>query len=279
MITVVRQTALDHEMAPAVFLQDAINAACAQNADPVNAAVALSLGADTEEKQVAGIMQQLQTTAGSQNVLLTQASVSAFPHISRPILEITVNASPRTAKTLPEKEGDLVLFGNIALAGTAILAAEKKAELTERFSEPFIRSAEDFMKQLSVAGAAKCAFDNGAIFALAPGEGGIFSALWELGESIGAGLHVDLKAIPIRQETVEICECFRINPYLLLSTGALLIVTKNGAALCEVLAKEGFEASPIGTIHAGNDRTITNDGEIRYLDLPQTDEIYRSEQI
>ncbi len=275
MITVVRQTALDYEMAPAVFLQDAINAACAQNADPINVSVALAAEEETEEKQIAGIMKQLQKEAGSQNVALTQASVSTLPGIGCPVLAITVNALPKTEQAVPEKEGDLLLLGNIALAGTAILATEKKEELVKRFAEPFIRSAEDFSDQLSVADAARCAFANGAAFAYAPGEGGIFSALWEMAEAMQAGLNVDLKAIAIRQETVEICECFRINPYRLLSTGALLIAAPNGQELCEILAKEGYEVSLIGKVHAGNDRTITNDGEIRYLDLPQTDEIYR----
>ena len=88
-------------------------------------------------------------------------------------------------------------------------------------------------------------------------------------------MSVDLKAIPIRQETVEICECFRLNPYQLLSTGALLVVTENGKELCRIFCAQGMEAALIGTLQAGNDRVLYNDGETRYLDLPQTDELYR----
>ena len=40
-------------------------------------------------------------------------------------------------------------------------------------------------------------------------EGGIFGALWEMAEASGVGLEIDLKKIPIRQETVEVCEVFR----------------------------------------------------------------------
>ena len=39
-------------------------------------------------------------------------------------------------------------------------------------------------------------------------EGGIFGALWEMAEASGVGLEIDLKKIPIRQETVEVCEFF-----------------------------------------------------------------------
>lgn len=37
-------------------------------------------------------------------------------------------------------------------------------------------------------------------------EGGIFGALWEMAEASGVGLEIDLKKIPLRQETVEVCE-------------------------------------------------------------------------
>ena len=51
-------------------------------------------------------------------------------------------------------------------------------------------------------------------------EGGIYGALWELAEASGVGLEIDLKAIPIRQETVEVCEQFHLNPYQLISSGS-----------------------------------------------------------
>ena len=45
------------------------------------------------------------------------------------------------------------------------------------------------------------------------GEGGFLSALWKMAEASGAGLSADLRSVPIRQETIEICEIFDVNPY------------------------------------------------------------------
>ena len=274
MITVVRQTALDHEMAPAVFLQDGINAVCAQDAKAISTSIALALPPDTEEAYVSSVMKQLAKTAKSQNVPLTEAAVSTFGGLSKAVLQITVTAG-RKKKQEPVAGKELLLVHPIALAGTGILAVEKKEQLLERFAQPFIRSAADQLEHLSLARAAELAFEHGAAYANALGEGGVFAGLWELAEALSTGLSVDLKAIPIRQETVEICECFRLNPYLLLSTGALLVVTENGKELCRILCAQGMEAALIGTLQAGNDRVLYNDGETRYLDLPQTDEIYR----
>ena len=52
-----------------------------------------------------------------------------------------------------------------------------------------------------------------AIFMTSLSKGGIYKALWDIGEKCGTGLTVELKSIPIKQETVEICEVFDINPY------------------------------------------------------------------
>lgn len=55
-------------------------------------------------------------------------------------------------------------------------------------------------------------------------QGGIFGALWDMAEASGIGLDIDLKKLPIRQDTIEISEFFDINPYKLLSGGSLIII-------------------------------------------------------
>ena len=107
-------------------------------------------------------------------------------------------------------------------------------------------------------------------------EGGIFGALWEMAEASGVGLCVDLKKIPIRQETIEICEFFNLNPYQLISSGSMLIGTDHGSQLVDALAKEGIHASVIGKAVEGNDRVIFNDGEKRFLEPAKADELYRA---
>ena len=51
------------------------------------------------------------------------------------------------------------------------------------------------------------------------GEGGFLSALWKMAEASQVGLEMDFSKVPIRQETIEICEIFDINPYKLNSEG------------------------------------------------------------
>ena len=106
-------------------------------------------------------------------------------------------------------------------------------------------------------------------------EGGVFGALWELAESAGVGLEIDLKKIPIRQETIEICEFFDLNPYKLLSGGSLLIATEDGNGLVMELEKADIPAVIIGKATDTNDRVLINEDERRFLETTQTDELYQ----
>ena len=105
--------------------------------------------------------------------------------------------------------------------------------------------------------------------------GGIFGALWEMAEASGVGLEIDLKKIPIRQETVEVCEFFGVNPYLLISSGCMLMAAQDGNHLVRELEKAGIKATIIGKATAGNDRVLLNEDERRFLEPPKTDELYK----
>lgn len=274
-ITSLRQTALTYEMAPAVFLQDAVNEIYASKAEPLFFSACLAAPPDLEEKAVSYLMKDLSQAGKREGVPLTGAEVTTLANIRTPILQITVTGEREEEPDTDCKHADVVLAGTVAMAGSGILAVTQEAELLKKFSSPFIKQAQDLLLQLSVKKAAQIACRNGAILGCSLGEGGVFAGLWHFGAMHGAGISVDLRAIPIRQETVEICECFRLNPYQLLSTGAILLSTLNGSDLVETLRGEGVEAELIGTIREGNDRIVCNDTETRYLELPQEDEIHR----
>ena len=106
-------------------------------------------------------------------------------------------------------------------------------------------------------------------------EGGIYGALWEMAEASGIGLEIDLKAIPIRQETVEICEYFGLNPYYLISSGCMLMAGDRGHDLVRELEKAKIPAAVIGKAVEGKTRRILNGEEEAYLERPRTDELYR----
>jgi len=169
---------------------------------------------------------------------------------------------------------DIVATKWVGLEGTAILANEKEEKLRERYAQPFIDRAKTFHQMMSILPEAAVAVSSGAGAMHDVSEGGVFGALWEMAESAGVGLEIDLKKIPIRQETVEVCEFFDVNPYKLLSGGCLLIATEDGNGLVMELEKANIPAVIIGKATEGNDRVLINDDERRFLETAQTDELY-----
>lgn len=108
-------------------------------------------------------------------------------------------------------------------------------------------------------------------------DGGIFKALWKLAEEYKTGLTVQLDSIPVMQEIIEICEVFDINPYMLNTTGSLLIITEHGNQIVRSLRDIGVRAGVIGYTTDSNDKIIENSGESRYLESRVKDELLRLE--
>ncbi len=174
------------------------------------------------------------------------------------------------------KAGDsIIATKTIALEATALLAKAKEEELKAIFPDTLVERAEGFFESLSICEDVR-AIRKCSVHALHDAsEGGIFGALWEMGSGSGLGFEVDIKKIPIRQETVEICEHFDLNPYMARSSGSLLIVTPDGETVLEALKEHGISAAIIGEMTQDKARKILNGEEVRYLDKPQMDELYK----
>ena len=100
------------------------------------------------------------------------------------------------------------------------------------------------------------------------GKGGVLAALWKMAEVSQIGLKIDLRKIPIRQETIEICERSDKDPYKLFSGGSVLIGCTDGQSLAEWYKAQGIPAAVIGKAVKGNDRLLYSGELIRYLDRP-----------
>ncbi len=170
---------------------------------------------------------------------------------------------------------DIVMSKWIGLEGTARLAKQYYERLRERFPQRMIDEAAAFDKYLSVMPEAATAMKSGVCGMYAVSRGGIFAGLWEMAQEAGVGLEADLRKIPVRQETIEICEVLGQNPYELLSGGCLIMTAKNGNALVAALEREKIPVVVIGRTTGGNDRVLYNKGHKRYLDKPRAERIYQ----
>ncbi|MCM1268159.1 MAG: AIR synthase-related protein [Bacteroidales bacterium] len=164
---------------------------------------------------------------------------------------------------------DIVASKWIALEGTAHLAGQHRERLRERFPARMVDEAAAFDRYFSVAPEAATAIKSGVCGMRGLSRSGIFAGLWEMAQEAGVGLEVDLRKIPVRQETIEICEVFGENPYELASGGCLLMTAEHGNVLAEALMREGIPAAVIGRTTRGKERVLYNQGRKRYLNKPR----------
>ena len=138
-----------------------------------------------------------------------------------------------------------------------------------------MEAAKSFDQYISVVPEAAVAVKHGVSAMHDVTEGGIYGALWELSEASGMGLEIDLKAIPFRQETIEICEYFGLNPYYLISSGCMIMAADHGHDLVRALEKAGIPAVVIGKATEGPAKRIVNGEDEAFLERPKTDELYK----
>lgn len=235
---------------------------------------------DNTEQELKQIMEDVTKLAAEYQVEILGGHTEVSAAVNQTLVSVTGvgRISPeKMIRTGGLKPGqDLVVTKWIGLEGTSILAAEKEKELQSRLPAELVETAKDFSKLLSVVPDSRVAMEVGVSAMHDVTEGGIFGALWEMGAASGVGLEVDLKKIPIRQETVEVCEVFDINPYLLISSGSMLIGTDHGSQLVEALKRAGIHSAVVGRATEGNDRVILNGEERRFLEPPKADELFRA---
>lgn len=159
----------------------------------------------------------------------------------------------------------IVVSGCCGLKGAALIAREKYGELLSRYTPSFIKG----IFRDEEAKVAEEAYEDTFIkesFMLEAGEGGIFNALWELYKMTGCGMEVELLKLPITQQTIEVCEFFDINPYMLFSEGVRIYVTDEEHKLIDKLGAFGINSNVIGRITDKADKIIKNGSEVRFIE-------------
>lgn len=256
----------------------ALNNVAAAGAKPIGILESVILPTDSNETELRAMIKEMDTVCAEHGAQIFGGHTEVSRAVKEPLLTITgvgVVKSREPLSAAEMKPGmDIIVTKWIGLEGSAVIAAEKEKELRTRYSQPFLDKAQAFITQLSVVPEAAVAVKSGVSAMHDASEGGIFGALWEMAEAAGVGLEIDIKKIPIRQETIEICEFYDVNPYKLMSGGAMLMAAADGSALLRALEVAGIPAAMIGKATDSNDRILLCDGERRFLETAQTDELY-----
>ena len=248
---------------------------------PVSFRPVILLPPGTEESRLREIMDQISRACASQELVIEGGHTEITSAVTRPVVTGCCTGVPMAGNCTEEPESpcarQIVMTKWAGMEGSCILAQERE-DLQKVFPETLLHRMRSLGGLLSVKKEAVICAEEGAHYLTDLSEGGFYAALWRLSKKAQRGLRVDLKSVPVLQETIEIANYFDIDPYRMRSAGSLLAVTDDAERLTARLAESGIYAVRIGELSPDpkdHDKILTNGEEIRYLDLPQPDELLK----
>ena len=257
----------------------AVNALCAEMILPESFRPVILLPPGSEEERLREIMDQICGVCAAEGLVIEGGHTEVTCAVTRPVV---IGSCTGTAMKRPDKPDrkeeagtDHIVMTKWAGMEASCILAEEKEELREVFPETILMRMRMLRKFLSIRPEAQICAAEGAKCLTDLSEGGIHAALWRLSARTRCGMRVDTARIPLLQETIEFANHYDIDPYKMRSAGSLLAVTKDPETLIAALEEGGIPAGWIGTLTGDNDKILINGDEIRYLDLPQTDELHK----
>jgi HAD superfamily hydrolase (TIGR01509 family) len=178
------------------------------------------------------------------------------PAVTQPVIAGTMLGTLSRGSLVDKQRmrpGDALLMTKSAgLEGTAIAAREHPDRLRRGgIPDETLERCAGLLSRISVleeAGAAAAFEGTSAMHDVT--EGGVATALVELSEAGGYGLRVDLDAIPILEETREVCRVLGLDPLGLIGSGSLLICCRPEQAgdLARAVQALNVPIRPIGEV-------------------------------
>ena len=195
---------------------------------------------NSQERQLRECIRWASEAAIANQVTIIGTDVNVVPamHTYYATASFTARAGQNAFAFMQSEKADkdVVMTKWMGLEGTSLIASARMQELAARYPLGLVEQAADFDRFLSVIPEAATAVQSGVSAMQAVREGGVFGGLWQLAKANGVGLVIDLKQIPVKQETIEVCEFYDVNPYELLSGGSMLMITQGGTRLVSLLA-------------------------------------------
>lgn len=228
------------------------------------------------EKLLKEIVRQSEAVCKELGIQITGGHTELSANVSKPVISYTGVGNREyvvSGRILPGYQ--IAVTKWIGMEGAFLMSRYCKEQLYGRFPAQMLDFAQNCRKWLSVSEEAGLAAANGVSYMHNLSNGGILNALWELSVYDKLGMTVDFKKIPVRQEIIEMCEFYNMNPYRLLSGGSLLMTFEPKCGIVSILEEEGIPVTIIGEVTDSNDKILLNEDEVRFIDVTCRDELWK----
>lgn len=256
------------------------NDVASNGAEPVGMLMTILAPPSSTEEDIEKIMDDSNKVASELNVEIIGGHTEITDAVNQIIVSTTVLGKQLKANVLkPEnaKIGDKILITKTAgIEGTAIIANEFEEKLKDLISKDLIDEGKSLIENISVVAEGKICGLIGVPYMHDITEGGVLGAAWETAVATNKGVKIDIEAIPLKESTKQICRALNINPYKLISSGSLIIVSpiEKVERIQIELLQNGVDSTVIGKI-TEKDILAEVNGELEEIDSPDSDELYK----
>lgn len=257
------------------------NDVAASGAEPIGVLLTILAPPKTTEKDIENIMMDAGKAAKEINIEIVGGHTEITDSVNRIVLSTTVIGKQDKAK-LPNSKaievGDKVIITKYAgIEGTSIIAKELEDILTNNIEKEKVETAKNMDSMLSVVREGIICGEIGVNYMHDITEGGVYGAVWEASKAIGKGIKIKNELIPVNDVTMEIMNFLDIDVYRLISSGSMLIITKeeNLDKIYKELDKFHIKSTVIGEV-IEEGVILEREGQITTIEAPGSDELYRA---
>lgn len=250
-------------------------AAC--GGEPLGIMVTVLIPPSCSIDEIKEVMNDLSNEARRLKVEVIGGHTEVTDAVNRVVVSATVIGKVKKGNSINSSGAsigdDIIVTKDLCLEGSSIVANEYEEKLKSRLSKLEIDELKGYSKFISVVdeGIICSSLDVSSMHDIT--EGGVLGALWEITTAANVGFRVNKDLMPITGSSNKLCDICNIDPLKFISSGSMLICSKNGENVKRVLEDKGIKASIIGKITNSNGILVVDGKDIEVLP-PEADELY-----
>jgi len=245
--------------------------------EPIGILVTILAPTSSSLEEINKVMKEIDEEAAKISVEIIGGHTEVTSAVNKMVISVTVigkNLKGKSIKTADAKlDDDIIVTKSLGLEGTYILINDYEERIQKILSKEEIEFGKSLINKISVLEEGKigCGFGVNSMHDIT--EGGLLGGLFEVAMASNTGFKIYKDKIPMLDITKKVCEEFKIDPLRLISSGSMLITSKDGEALVKKLKENGIDASVIGKICREGGILVNKGNEIN-VEPPKRDELF-----
>ncbi len=245
--------------------------------EPIGILVTILAPTSSSIEEINTVMHEIDEEAAKIGVEIIGGHTEVTSAVNKMVISVTVigkNKKGKSIKTAGAEVGDdIIVTKAIGLEGTYILINDYEERVKNILSKEEIKFGKTLIDKISVLEEGKIGGEFGVNSMHDITEGGLLGGLFEVAMASDKGFKILKDKIPMLDITKKVCEEFQIDPLRLISSGSMLITTKNGEELIKKLKDKGIDSSIIGTVCEKDGILVDDNKEIK-VKPPKRDELF-----